>query len=225
MLQRTPTEAHNDEAQNSIPVCDLTFVCPEHKSTLKIDTSKNRLIGSCGCTFPLIEHIPRFVSSENYASSFGLQWNTFRKTQLDSFTGVSISKDRLTRLAGGNLEIFNGQTVLEAGCGAGRFTEILLESGAQVFATDISVAVEANYQNCHQYSRYFVAQADLLHLPVQLEQFDIVVCVGVIQHTPDPEKTMSVLCSYLKPGGLLIMDHYTHGYSTTPSRKALRSFY
>ncbi len=102
---------------------------------------------------------------ENYASGFGLQWNTYRRTQLDSFTGIPISAERLKRIAGGTLEMFQGKTVLEAGCGAGRFTEIMLDSGANVWAVDLSTAVDANYENCHNKPGYTVCQADILSLP------------------------------------------------------------
>jgi SAM-dependent methyltransferase len=159
-----------------------------------------------------------------YTSAFGLQWKAFQKTQLDSYTGITISRDRLTRCLGGTLEIVRGKSVLEAGCGAGRFTEVLLSAGAQVFACDLSEAVEANYENCKEYPDYFVCQADILRLPVRPEQFDIVVCIGVIQHTPSSEETIALLCSHVKPGGLLVIDHYTYGYPITPSRRLLRSF-
>jgi SAM-dependent methyltransferase len=61
-------------------------------------------------------------------------------------------------------------------------------------------------------------------LPLWPGQFDVVVCIGVVQHTPNPEDTMRVLCSHLKPGGILIIDHYTYGYATTLSRRFLRSW-
>jgi SAM-dependent methyltransferase len=176
-----------------------------------------------GCAYQVVNNIPRFVPVKNYASSFGLQWNTFRVTQLDSYTGLTISRDRLTRIAGGGLDVFKGQKTLEVGCGAGRFTELMLEAGASVFAIDLSEAVEANYQNCSKYKNYFIAQADIGKLPLSPEQFDIVVCIGVIQHTPDPEMTMKALCLQVKPGGMLLIDHYTEGYPVTPVRRWLRS--
>jgi SAM-dependent methyltransferase len=113
--------------------------------------------------------------------------------------------------------------VLEAGCGAGRFTELLLSAEADVFACDLSDAVEANRENCQRYSNYFVCQTDILSLPLALCQFDVVIALGVIQHTPSPERTMEALCSQVRPGGLLVMDHYTYGYPTTLSRRLLRS--
>lgn len=206
----------------------LKMVCPAHSAKLSVrqETSGAYLCCDNGCKHPIIDGIPRFVPKENYASSFGLQWKTFRKTQLDSYSGTTISRDRLTRILGGNLDIVRGKNVLEAGCGAGRFTEILLAAGANVFACDLSDAVEANYDNCRGFlnqSNYFVCQADIRDLPLAPQQFDIVICIGVIQHTPNPEATIASLCAHVRPGGMLAIDHYTHGYALTPSREMLRN--
>jgi 2-polyprenyl-3-methyl-5-hydroxy-6-metoxy-1,4-benzoquinol methylase len=176
-----------------------------------------------GCLYPILRGIPRFVSNHNYASSFGLQWNAFRTTQLDSHTGATISRERLARLLGGSLHVVENMRVLEAGCGAGRFTEVLLGAGAIVSAVDISTAVEANYCNCRRFPGYSVCQSSILSLPFPPEEFDVVVCVGVVQHTPNPEETMAALCRQVKPGGLLVMDHYTHDCNLTVSRRLLRA--
>ena len=175
-----------------------------------------------GCTVPVVGGIPRFVPSDDYAAAFGWQWTHFQKSQLDSHTGTTISRDRLTRCLGGDLSVVRGKSVLEAGCGAGRFTEILLSAGARVFAADLSVAVEANYANCGESSEYFVCQADIRRLPVVPASFDVVMCLGVVQHTPEPEATIAALASYLKPGGLLAIDHYSDHYPVTAPRRVLR---
>lgn len=206
----------------------ISMQCPLHATPLTIVPLPDGNLFCCqsGCNFPVVSGIPRFVASDCYASSFGLQWNTFRKTQLDSYTGTTISHDRLTRIVGGDLASLRGKSVLEAGCGAGRFTEMLLSAGANVFAVDLSSAVEANYENCRSFidgANYFVCQADIRSLPLAPGQFDVVLCVGVIQHTPNPEETIAALCSHLKPGGMLAIDHYTHGYGITPSRQLLRN--
>ena len=199
----------------------VALQCPVHASDLRRTAAGDALVCEQGCEYRVEREIPRFVESRNYASVFGLQWNTFRRTQLDSYTGTTISADRLRRIAGGDLSIFSGKLVLEAGCGAGRFTEIMLAQNAKVFAADLSTAVEANYANCGHSADYFVCQADLAKLPLGPGQFDVVVCIGVIQHTPDPEATIVALTRHLRPGGLLLMDHYREGYET-PVRWLLR---
>jgi SAM-dependent methyltransferase len=200
------------------------FICNAHQEQLLPAPDGQTVVCVRGCSIPVVDGIARFVASDNYANAFGVQWNAFRRTQLDSFTGRPISRARLTRLLGGSLAIVKDKLVLEAGCGAGRFTEILLAAGAHVLAADLSSAVDANRQNCGRFSNYQVVQADIRHLPVAPAQFDIVICVGVVQHTPDPEETMRALCEYLKPGGLLVMDHYAPGTHPGLSRELLRRY-
>jgi SAM-dependent methyltransferase len=197
----------------------VPLVCPEHRELL---SARESLSCPRGCRYPYVRGVPRFVSSDNYAAAFGSQWKAFRRTQLDSFTGTRITTDRLARCLGGSLDVVRGKRVLEAGCGAGRFTELLLGAGAQVLACDLSEAVEANFDNCGDRTNYFVCQADIRKLPVEPRQFDYVVCLGVIQHTPDPEATIHALAEHVRPGGYLVIDHYTGERLLRPSQAALR---
>lgn len=107
----------------------------------------NELIAADRSRFPIVNEIPRFVSSENYAGDFGKQWNRFPATQLDSHSGITLSRDRLERCAGGDRSVLKGKRVSEAGSGAGRSTEVLPEAGAVLDSFDCSSAVEANAAN------------------------------------------------------------------------------
>jgi SAM-dependent methyltransferase len=135
----------------------------------------------------------------------------YSRTQLDSFTGVDLSRERARRCIGEPAwSSLRGIHVLECGCGAGRFTEVLLTQGATVTSIDMTVAVEANQTNFSQRGRHRVAQADILKLPFVGRGFDVVFCLGVLQHTPAPEQTMAALFEQVRPGGLLAIDHYTY---------------
>ena len=165
-------------------------------------------------TVKVINEIPRFVNDDNYASAFGEQWKLYRLTQLDSYTKSTITYDRMKRCMGIKMfESLRNKLVLEAGCGAGRFTEILLEQGAYVSSFDLSNAVDANVINFPINERHRVFQADINDLPFQDEQYDIVLSMGVIQHTPNPEETIFNLFKQVKPGGWLVLDHYTYRLS------------
>lgn len=184
----------------------LDFISPQ--SQLPLHKNGNRLISNKGESFPIINDIPRFVDEKNYANAFGLQWKKFAKTQLDSYTGMDISKVRLERCLGFSLNGLQGKTVLEVGSGAGRFTELLVMAGAETHSVDLSAAVDVNKENVGVHENYKIAQASVYELPFPKASFDIVVCLGVIQHTPSTKKTIEALYEMVKPGGLLVIDHY-----------------
>ena len=161
----------------------------------------------CGASYPIVKGIPRFVRDESYAGSFGFQWNKFRQTQLDSHTGLPLSEDRLFLVSQWPREM-KDCAVLEAGSGAGRFTEVLLKTGARVFSFDLSNAVDANAANNAHRENLNLFQASIYDIPVREEAFDKVLCLGVLQHTPDPERSFRSLVRYLKPGGEIAVDVY-----------------
>jgi SAM-dependent methyltransferase len=183
------------------------WICPDHREVLS--NGDGSLSCPRGHVFRVVAGIPRFVDSAAYAESFGAQWLKYRRTQLDSYTGTAISRDRVRRCLGDELwNGLEGLDVLECGCGAGRFTEILLGRGAHVTSVDLSRAVEANQLNFPQGPNHRLAQADLRALPFPPGSFDVVFCLGVVQHTPDPEATLAYLYEQVKPGGWLVVDHY-----------------
>jgi SAM-dependent methyltransferase len=98
---------------------------------------------------------------------------------------------------------------LEVGCGAGRFTEILVELCKHVVSVDLSDAVDANKLNCQISASHQIIQGDVMKLPFKLQNFELVLCLGVIQHTPNPEATIQALANQVKVGGWLVIDHYT----------------
>jgi len=169
-----------------------------------------------GRRIPIRRYIPRFREDSGYAESFGQQWNRFRKTQIDKFNGTSLSRNRFNSGTGWSLEELNGARVLEVGCGAGRFTEVMLDVGAHVFALDYSSAVDACLENNGPHPNLCVVQADLYQMPFRKHSFDYVFCYGVLQHTPDVRGAFMSLTPFLKPGGKVAIDVYRKGWMLAP---------
>ena len=187
--------------------------CPDDQGKLRLcrttdDIAPALECDTCGNRYPVVNRIPRFVVSENYANTFGFQWNQFRKTQLDSFSGITLSKDRFYQQCKLKPEDLKGKTVLDTGCGAGRFTEIALQAGATVYAVDFSSAVDACRENHASSETLHVVQADIYRLPFSENQFDYIYCFGVLQHTPNVREAFLKLPRYLKPGGGICVDIY-----------------
>jgi 2-polyprenyl-3-methyl-5-hydroxy-6-metoxy-1,4-benzoquinol methylase len=158
--------------------------------------------------YPVRDSIPRFVPDSNYADNFGMQWNKFSKTQLDSHSGHPISAERFWAATGWTPERIAGQWVLDIGCGAGRFAEIALVAGAKLVALDYSSAVDAAYANLKEHPNLHLVQGDIYALPFARETFSFVYSLGVLQHTPDVEKAFFSLPPMVAPGGALCVDFY-----------------
>jgi ubiquinone/menaquinone biosynthesis C-methylase UbiE len=170
---------------------------------------------NCSKTYSIVNNIPRFVSKDNYSNSFGYQWNIFYKTQLDSYTNKNITRERVYKVTGFNSKIdLTNKNMLEAGSGAGRFTEILAETKANLFTFDFSNAIDANKLNNKNFNNVTFFQSDILKIPFENNYFDYIFCLGVIQHTKYPEETFNSLVRKLKSGGIIFIDIYSKKWHT-----------
>lgn len=182
------------------------LACPNCKEGLR-PHGETLSCPSCATSFPVLSGIPRFVPQENYADSFGLQWNRFAKTQLDSSIGTDRSRDRFLHETLWDESHLAGRLVLDAGCGSGRFSEVAIALGATLIAIDFSSAVDAASKNLNSES-LVIAQGDLSELPIPSESLDFVYCIGVLQHTKQPGKIVAELLRCLKPGGEITLTFY-----------------
>lgn len=196
------------------------LACPACKGDLTVDAAAGPVVeegelrcASCAAAYPVRGGIPRFVPPENYAANFGHQWLIHRDTQLDDFTGTDASRRRFfeeTRWP----ERLEGQVVLEVGSGAGRFTGFAAATGAMVISLDYSQAVEANRATNGHHPNLLIVQGDVYALPVRPGSVDRTMCLGVVQHTPDPARTFQCLADTVRPGGTLAIDVYAKRWYT-----------
>ena len=171
--------------------------------------TSNGLTDNGDIIFPNEKGAYRIVKDDNYSENFGYQWNRFAGTQLDKTSHLDISKKRFFAETGWDKEDLSRKNILEVGSGAGRFTQIMLDfTAADVYSVDYSNAVEANFSNNGPSGRLHLFQASIYEMPFAKKSFDKVVCLGVLQHTPDVEKSIAALVSMVKPGGELVVDFY-----------------
>lgn len=98
-----------------------------------------------------------------------------------------------------------GKSVLDVGCGGGILADAMARAGAQVLGVDLAVkslkvaqlhALEAQTPRV-QY-REVSAEALALEAPAS---FDVVTCMEMLEHVPDPASVVQACATLVKPGG------------------------
>jgi SAM-dependent methyltransferase len=149
-----------------------------------------------------------FVEEESYAESFGLQWKTFSREQLDNDL-LRDSERRLRQETGLFPEQIAGKIILDAGCGMGRFLDIVSRDGAALaVGVDLSSAVDAAAANLSGRDNVLIIKGDIFRLPFRRASFDVVFSIGVLHHTPSTEQAFRALVPLVKPGGEIAISVY-----------------
>jgi ubiquinone/menaquinone biosynthesis C-methylase UbiE len=98
---------------------------------------------------------------------------------------------------------------LDAGTGAGFILPTLAHMAREVDGVDLSpvlkyAQVMLDKRGIHNVR---LQQADVLHLPFEARSFDLIVCLSVIEHIPDPAAAFTEMARVLRPGGIAIFGY------------------
>jgi 2-polyprenyl-6-hydroxyphenyl methylase / 3-demethylubiquinone-9 3-methyltransferase len=102
----------------------------------------------------------------------------------------------------------SGARVLDVGCGGGILSESMARAGARVLGIDLSRAV-LDVAELHALDAQVAAEYRLVAVEELASErpaaFDLVTCMEMLEHVPDPAASILALAALVKPGGDVIV--------------------
>ncbi|MFX1521776.1 MAG: class I SAM-dependent methyltransferase [Promethearchaeota archaeon] len=138
-------------------------------------------------------------------------FNRFKKRSSAHKYIVRWKRARLRTAIASFLDKFDGNVVLDFGCGAGHLTDLLLRRFRLVVGVDISrIGVKTAWKRSRVKEKCDFILADALHLPFKSDCFDVIVMSEVLEHLYDQAQALKNAKRVVKPHGHFII--------TTPNR-------
>jgi SAM-dependent methyltransferase len=161
----------------------------------------------CGARYPVIGGVPRLLTGRSrlnpVVAGFDDEWRRFHDVGTRDHRDVYARYFDLVPAD----HYGDDQTVLDAGCGAGRWAFEVSQRGPRVIALDLGRSVEIAHANTDQ-DRVACVQADLRVLPIGPETVDWAYSLGVLHHTERPEEILRNIVRAVRPGGLVLLYLY-----------------
>jgi len=101
--------------------------------------------------------------------------------------------------------------VLDLGCGTGQMTVFLASGQRRVVGADLTRAalvLAARAARRFRVDRALFVETDLRRPGLAEGQFDVVLSLGVLHHTPDPRSAFGAVARLARPGGVIVLGLY-----------------
>jgi 2-polyprenyl-3-methyl-5-hydroxy-6-metoxy-1,4-benzoquinol methylase len=157
---------------------------------------------------PVIADLPQVRETK---ASFDFQWAEIPlgRYMLENEQFRKEAAGYVSEFTGLPREWFAGKSVIDAGCGLGRYSWALCTLGARVLSLDQSDAgLARTAEACKGFPDHRTKKVDLLHELPLTEQVDLVWSFGVLHHTGDTYRAFKHIAKWVKPGGMIFLMLY-----------------
>ncbi len=135
--------------------------------------------------------------------SFSTEWEKFNNFSAEEIE--QIGNDYFDIVPKG---LYKNATVLDMGCGSGRWSKYLANKVKFIEAVDPSNAVVTAHKILKENNNVRITQAEVANLPFKDETFDLVISLGVLHHVPDTSGALLNCVSKIKKGGACLIYLY-----------------
>lgn len=97
------------------------------------------------------------------------------------------------------------ESVIDLGCGPGRYTSLLISLGYKVTGSDLNQYDQWSYFNRHEKNCQFDSNINAESSPYADNQFHHGVCIGTLFYCDHPEKVIAEISRIVKPSGKILI--------------------
>lgn len=105
-------------------------------------------------------------------------------------------------------ENFSNSTILDIGCGGGILSESLAKLGANVTGLDLadaSLDVARSHAEQNGLTINYIKSSIEEYAEKTTNQYDLITCMELLEHVPDPQSIITASAKLLKPGGKMFL--------------------
>lgn len=206
--------------------CLPLLACPETGTAL--ECKENTLCNTQGTAYNITAGIPRLLQKtkseeeEKVRQKMQAFYEEFTFPGYDNIDSAAVLIDKAKKSQFGawiNQAIPPMATVIEIGCGTGQMTNFLgLVQSRNVLGVDQSIAsltLGNRFKGKSNLKNVSFIQGNIFSLPIQKNCADVVICSGVLHHTPNPYLGFQKVLQHVKPGGYVVIGLY-NSYARIP---------
>jgi SAM-dependent methyltransferase len=186
-----------------------------------LGTASRLVCAKCGHEFPITENIPQLFwpheGMDDGNDVTAVVKAFYEETPFPNYGEHESLRSLIDKSRSGlyarrlNEAIPYNSTVLDVGCGTGQLANFLGMSCRRVIGTDASLSslrLGEAFRRKHSLSRVRFLQMNLFRPALKPEEFDVVICNGVLHHTADPFRGFATIARLVKPGGHVVIGLY-----------------
>lgn len=188
--------------------------------TVNGDVIKGALEAPDGQRYTIRAGIPRFAGGDDpgqaqVKDSFAFKWaqrSGYEHPRVHALNETSeLERYGLSSMDEFRRTFSSRRRMLDAGCAAGHHSSVYLTPSShpkEWVGTDISSAIDIARERLGRVPGTSFVQADIHRMPFRPASFDLILCRGVMHHTPSTERAFASLARLLEPGGEFIFFVY-----------------
>lgn len=197
--------------------------CPQCGGSLSVEEHRHQLRCVNGHAFAYDGNVIDFSRAmsleplqERSANSFQVEWTNYYSSLGWTDEELACEREMFLKYTRAMPNFFSSKVVVDAGCGNGRYVNIVNKLASPppslIIAVDISDSIFVAARNCATLSNVIFVKMDLNLLPAALARsVDYVYSIGVLHHTPDAHASFCSLARCVASGGFLSAFIYGKG--------------